>query len=153
MDNKEIIDKLSSLIRLDIDAVQSYDAVVGKVNEQDIRETLEQFKENHNRHIESLSGIVKRLGGTPPSRGPDIKGLFFEGIALVRSLGGTEGVLRGLQPGEKTADKAYEEAMGENYPADIKAAIEVNFMDQQRQARYLENAINVRVWEDKRKAA
>ena len=52
-----------------------------------------------------------RLGGNPPKRSVDLKGLLLEGFTALRSVTGTEGALKAMQSNEKTTNKKYQEAL------------------------------------------
>ena len=90
MEKSEIIDKLSSLLKLDVDAVQSYEKTLEKIDEKDLYDQIALFRDDHVRHVDDLSAVIEKLSGTPPERTPDIRGYFLKGATMLQNLMGTE---------------------------------------------------------------
>ena len=61
---------LTSLIKLDFDAIEAYDAALARVSHADYLEPLEDFRDDHVRHTEMLTQMLYDCGVKPPS-GPD----------------------------------------------------------------------------------
>ena len=55
MTNEDMIDKLNSLIQLDIDAVQAYEQALDNIDMMMIRIQISDFRDDHQAHIRNLS--------------------------------------------------------------------------------------------------
>jgi uncharacterized protein (TIGR02284 family) len=152
MTNIEIIDVLKSLCNLDKDAIQAYDISLKNIANQDINSRIQKFKEDHQRHVDTLSDLIKSLGGTPPSGAGDIRGMFMSGLSAIQGLGGDEGALKGLQNGEKVTNKSYKDALTHDLPQDVFNIVNKNYEDEKIHLEYINATLESRVWEN-RKAA
>lgn len=146
-DTKKLVSKLNDLIQLDIDAVNAYEQAIKRIDIPQVAHDLEQFKGDHQRHIEELSAAVRRLGSEPPELSPDVKGYLIEGFTALRSLTGTEGALKAMRSNEKTTNKNYQKALSEDLPPEIEEIVRRGRDDERRHLLYIENALGNRVWE------
>ena len=78
MNETNLIEALSNLVQVDIDAVHAYDLAVKEIEDPVIRDRLLKFQAEHRNHISSLSEQIKLLGGMPPDRSKDFKGNVIE---------------------------------------------------------------------------
>jgi uncharacterized protein (TIGR02284 family) len=147
MATNQIIEVLNDLIQLDIDAVNAYEQAIKRIDVPQVGADLEQFKADHERHIDDLSEAVRELGGEPPDRSPDLKGFLLEGFTALRSVTGTEGALKAMRTNEKATNARYDDALREELPADIEALVRQNREDERRHLEYIERALDNRVWE------
>lgn len=141
MENKEIVKKLSSLVQLDIDAVHAYKEAIDKADNQQVREHLILYRQDHERHITDLSTEIRRLGGTPPEFSLDFKGYLIKGFTSLRSATGTKGALNAMHTNEKLTNKEYEAAQGWDLPPDLKQVIALAREDERRHLEYIERAL------------
>ncbi len=147
MDNSELIEKLSSLMKIDIDASKTYEKVIEKIRDNDVKDHLIKFKNDHLNHIESLESTIRKLGGTPPKRDIDLKGLFLTGAVLLDQLFNSENALRALKTGEEVINKAYDQSVTKEIPADIRSLLDIHNRDELEHLRYISYAIDIRVWD------
>lgn len=147
MDTREIIDRLVNLVHLDIDAVHAYGHAIKQIDLVTIRETLEQFLEDHDRHVRNLSDKIRDLGGSPPEYSRDFKGFLIEGFTAIRSLTGTKGALEAMKTNERLTNRKYEDAMKWDVPIDLKTLLQRNFEDEKRHLQFIEQALEKRMWE------
>ncbi len=148
----DIIEKIISICNLDSDAIKSYDSALKKITEESIHDTIKGFRDDHARHVDSLSRIIAGLGGTAPSTSGDVRGLFLGGMTALQSITGTEGALKSLESGEKITNKSYEDAVGQDFPPDILSVLSRNYQDEKMHLEYVSNALETRMWEKKRAA-
>jgi hypothetical protein len=147
MDNKEIIDKLSSLIKIDVDAISTYKKVIEKIPESEIKDHLVKFKNDHLIHVDSLKAAIKNLGGTPPQLDMDLKGIFLTGAVMLEQLFNAENALRVLKSAEEAINKEYDQSVTKELPVEIRSMLDIHNRDELEHLRYIANAINIRVWE------
>ncbi len=147
METNEMIEKLNSLIRLDNDALSSYNKVIDVIDEPTLKTEITRFRDDHKRHVSVLSELVKSYGGSPSTQEKDIRGVFLGGATALQSLFGVEGALKALQTGEKVTNKNYSDAVQWNVPEDVKIVLRDNYGDEQRHLRFVETALRDKVWE------
>lgn len=129
MNEKELIDALSNLLRMSVDVVSSYQQAAPKIDDEIMRNRLESFRESHERHIQELAQAISRMGGTPPEFAKDFKGYIIEGMAALRSMSGTKGALKALQATEETTNRSYGEAVSWEVPEDAHTLLRSQFSD------------------------
>lgn len=153
MQKDELINKLSELVQLDIDAVHSYDQAMDHIKEDTIRTELSRFQEDHEKHITSLSIVLRDLGAEPPEYSPDFKGYLITGFTSLRSASGTEGALKAMQSNEKLTNKKYQEAGSWNTDEALSLKLNDFLEDERRHLSYVEEALDRKIWElEKEKA-
>ncbi len=147
MNNKEIAERLKSLVQLDIDAVHAYGQAIEHIDVPNVREQVVAFQGDHERHINDLSSVVRNLGEAPPELTKDFKGFLLKAFTSIRSMTGTEGALKALKSGEELTNKKYSEARTWDLPVNILSIVQRNYEDEQRHLHYVNQAITDRVWE------
>lgn len=138
--NEKIIDVLIDLAQLDIDAVAAYEQALEKIDDNEIYENINTFKNDHIRHVDELSHLIRKLGGTPPEMTKDLKGYLIEGMTFLRSVTGTKGALKAMESNEKITNNNYKKAIENNpgLPEDIEAILQNNYNDEKRHLEYIE---------------
>ncbi len=152
MDTKQILEHLNDLCQTDIDAVATYDQAIQNTSDPNVRNHLEKFKQDHERHVTELSNHIKKHGGHPPSQKTGFTGFFKQGFTAIRAAIGNEGALQAMRSNEKTTNEAYAKATEWEVPDDIKQLIEKNYEDEQRHLEYIEEALRTRPWEKRPQA-
>jgi uncharacterized protein (TIGR02284 family) len=146
MDQNQMLDRLNELIALDHDAVGAYEAAIERIDVELLRSRLREFQDDHKRHIQELSGVVRGLGGKPREK-PDVKGFMLKGFTAITSMMGNEAALKAMQGNEKLTNRTYEQALKESWPEDVRGIIERNFRDEQRHLAFIEESLRMRSWE------
>lgn len=148
MTNEELIKELNDLIQLDIDAIHAYGQAIDRIDLQDVKQRLSEFRRDHERHVADLSPEVQRLGGTPPAFKRDFKGFLIQGMTAARSAMGTEGALKAMQSNEKLTNKNYGQAMSKPIAdSRVLAIVQRNADDERRHLQYIEECLRMRPWE------
>lgn len=140
------LDRLDDLIALDIDAVNAYEAAIRRIHSEPIRQRLEQFQADHERHIRDLSAWVEKMGGKARTR-PDLKGFLLKGFTAITSMMGDEAALKAMQGNEELTTRTYRRAVGAQWSDELRKLIEANYADEQRHLAYVQQALRDRAWE------
>jgi len=140
-------EEINSLIQLDIDAVEAYKQALKNIDFPSIHQSLESFRQDHEEHIKALSDEIRQLGGKPMERSQDFKGFLIEGFTAIRSITGVEGALKAMLGNEKLTTKTYEKALSADVPASTKDIIRKNYEDEKKHLKYIEDALDLKVWE------
>ncbi len=143
----DMAEVLSALAQLDIDAVRAYEQAIGAVGQGGIRESLTRFRDDHKRHIEHLSAVIRALDAAPPEYTPEFKGFLIEGFTAIQNLLGTEGALIGMGNNEELTNRKYVEAYEMNLSPNIKELVGHNYHDEQIHLKYLRETLASRAWE------
>ncbi|MCD6026492.1 MAG: hypothetical protein K0R08_1011 [Solimicrobium sp.] len=140
MDQKNYIKKLRDMCQLDIDAVNAYETALKKIDDKEIHNAVEQFRQDHLRHVEELNNLIRKLGGTPTEFTKDLKGYLIEGMTALRSVTGTKGALKAMETNEFITNKNYAEAVRENtdFPEEGRALLQKNYADEKRHLAYIQ---------------
>lgn len=144
MTNKEILEKISDLAKLDVDAIKCYEQAVKQLDDSSIRMQLETFRDDHRRHVASLNAIIRRMGGEEVSFTPDVMGFLTQGFTALRSITGTDGALKAMETNEKLTNRKYKQACDESFPLDVAQTIRSNFDDEQRHLAFIQESLSVR---------
>jgi len=99
---------LHELIALDFDALESYDAILKLVENSRTREALTCFREDHWKHIASLSRLSEENAESFPSTHPPRA--LVEGEVAMATLPGERALLLALGRAEDLVDAAYDRA-------------------------------------------
>lgn len=97
---------------LEYDADESYQAAIAHLADPRFQAPLEEFRNDHQRQLSELEPLIRRLGGTPPTR-PDLHGRLEEARLLFAQLGGDEAILKEVCKDARHAAEAYQQALGE----------------------------------------
>lgn len=149
MEKQEEAKKLSSLAQLDIDAIHAYDQAIKKIEVPEVQHQLTQFRQDHENHYKELSAIIRELGESPPEYSPDFKGYIIKGFTSLQSASGTEGALKAMQGNEKLTNKQYKDAQGWGLIPMAQAVVEKGYGDERTHLKYIEQALEKRIWEGK----
>jgi len=146
MSDSEVGKKLVALAQLDIDAVRAYSQAIEKIDVQEIRGRLENFRSDHERHIRDLAPCITQYGEKPPEHSPDLKGFFIEGMTALRSVTGTEGALKAMRMNEQLTNARYEAALKAELAPQVRQVVERNRQDEQRHLQYIERCLENDSW-------
>ena len=142
MTKDDIIDNLTKLIHLDVDATHAYDQAIKNVGEHMVKEKLILFQTDHRKHIDRLTVKIRELGGTPPELSADFKGFIITGFTALRSLTGTKGALEAMETNERLTTSKYSEASKLDFPVDVISIVQANLADEQRHLAFIRESIS-----------
>jgi len=134
---------LDSLIKLDVDAIQTYQSAINELAaDTKAQNKLREFMGDHERHVRELSALVTTLGATPTSSTPDLKGFFLKGFTAIRSAMGVEQALKAMQSNEDLTNRTYRDALqNPDLPAECRALVQRNYEDEQRHLKWITERI------------
>lgn len=141
MMEKKLINKLISLIQLDVDAVNAYEEAIQRIDDDDIRDEMKKFQADYRRHIAQLSVVVTDLGGQPPELGRDVRGYLLEAMTAVMSAVGTKPALRALHACAKIVSRTYHDAVTVDLPPRITSVVKRHAEDEERHLARIEQLL------------
>jgi uncharacterized protein (TIGR02284 family) len=138
---KVLARQLNSLIELDFDAVEAYQAAIDRLNEPTDQAKLRQFMGDHERHITDLGPLVLELGGVPAQKA-DVRKILAKGKVILAGIAGDRAILAAMRSNEETSTRTYRKASGEEgLPSHVRAILERNFADEQRHLAWIEERL------------
>lgn len=137
MNEKKLIEALSNLVQLDIDAVHAYDQALKEIDDPIIKDRLLKFQAEHRNHISGLTEQIEDLGGHPPDRSQDFKGYVIEAFTAIRSFTGSKGALKAIKITEDITNRYYGEVVSWEAPSDIKEALRTYFSEEKVHLDYI----------------
>lgn len=144
--NKDHVDKIKSLIKLDIDAAAAYEEALEHIETPSIHKTMNMYRDDHQRHVDVLSRLLRDAGEVPPERTKDIKGFFIEGFTSLRSVTGEDGALKAMLSNEKITNRKYQDAYDNwDLEPEALAIVSDNYEDERRHLSYIEDVLHVKV--------
>ncbi len=143
MESRDLIDRLSSLMKLDHDALSAYDKAAAAVRDQDLQDTLLRFRHEHERHVGDFGEAIRREGGEPPDMSMAPRGVFFEGMTAAEGAMSDRDILDACATGEKYVGYKYRQAANEDFPGRIMVLIERHYADERRHLAFIESRLGV----------
>lgn len=101
-------DAVNSLIELEYNALEAYQAAINRVHNLDYKAKLEEFAGDHKRHIHELSKLAEKHGQQPPHEPSLGKQWLAKGKVVIANLMGDETVLQAMLSNEGDTVTAYE---------------------------------------------
>lgn len=139
LNSEQLINDLNDLIELDYDAIAAYESAIEKLEAQGLKNQLNTFLEDHQKHIINLSQHVREAGGEPAD-GPDMMKILTMGKVALAQLAGDGGILKAMRINEEVTNKTYEHEAAKDYPPDIQSTLDSNLADERRHRKWLDTA-------------
>jgi uncharacterized protein (TIGR02284 family) len=133
---------LNDLIQLDIDAVHAYGQAIDNIDDASVRARLQEFQNDHERHVTELTQSVREHGGTPVEHKRDFKGFLIEGMTAIRSATGTKGALKAMKTNELLTNRSYDKALAEDLAPRVRDLVMRNRDDERRHLQFIESVLS-----------
>jgi uncharacterized protein (TIGR02284 family) len=128
----ELIAELNDLLKLDHDAVQGYTVAIDNLESESLRETLRQYRGDHERHITELTNLIQANGGTPAESSHLTTGLLKLAVQQVGRAGGDRGILLAFEMNERQVRDKYARCAEQPHPPQVQAVLRRNAADEER---------------------
>lgn len=146
MDTHDLVERLSSLVQMDVDAVDVYDEVLRHVTDPDVATAFQRFRGEHAFHVSALRQSVARLGGSAEEPRVDLMGKVAELVSGLRSRGGTRGALHAMDTAERYHNRRYREAAEwEIEDVEVRTFLRRFLDDEERHLAFIEAKLGERV--------
>ena len=140
---EKFADALNKLAQLDRAAAEAYEAAIKGLTNQEYKNKLTEFRQDHERHIEEISTLLKNNNEKVSPDGDMAKELIAKGKVIAADfVAGDDMILRAMQSNEKDTKTAYER-MNERKDmlAGAKEIIQRGLQDEKKHAEWLENTL------------
>jgi rubrerythrin len=98
---------LNDLLQLDHDAVGAYGIAIHAATDESHRETLREFRADHERHIEEITRLIQDRGGKPLQAPHLPTGVFKLAVQKAGALGGQTALLMAFKANERQSRDKY----------------------------------------------
>ena len=100
-------DALYELGELDYDAIEAYEAAINRLDREDYKAKLRDFKKDHERHVEEICALLEKHMAKSPS-GSSVKALLAQGKVVLAQMMGDDSILKAMLSNEIDTNTAYE---------------------------------------------
>ena len=144
-DDAALLAELNDLLQLDHDAVSAYTIAIDGTTNDTWRQSLEQYRGDHQRHVDDLTRHIRSLGGVPVEMQHLPSGLFKAAVqAAGAGIGGDRETLLAFKSNEGQVRDKYERAARmarSKYPAEIATLLRRNANDEEEHYRWVESVL------------
>ena len=132
---------VKDLILLEHDAIEAYDSCIERLDNQQSRSKIADFKNDHLQHLQVLNRIANELGMDAPTEG-DMKQYLTTGKIALANIFGDKAILRAMKTNEDDTVTAYDRAARhESALPESKAFFLAACDDERRHRTWMETAI------------
>ncbi len=114
-----LVAELNDLLKLDHDAVQAYTLAIRLLENADYKGQLEEFRADHQRHIDELTQLIRSRDGTPLELPHLPSGVFKLAVQAIGAAGGDRAVLLAFKANERQVRDKYRRSARAVHPADV----------------------------------
>jgi hypothetical protein len=139
--SNHLIPALNSLAQLNIDAVSAYQHAMDLLPSNELRHELGNCKVQHALHVQTLSILVKELGGTPPVWRPNPNGVFLKASSGFLSRLHAKGILAALKSGERLLSRRYRALLSQPLPDRMGSLLRGQVEEEHSHIVYLEHTL------------
>ncbi len=132
---------LFSLCELDFDALEAYETAISLLENENYKQQLRKFKENHERHIIDLRSILlAKMNKAPHS--PSMKQWLTKGKVVLANLVGDEMILKAMLTNEEDTNTAYQRMYqrADKWP-EAENILQKGLADENGHKKWLENIL------------
>ena len=128
---------LASVMELELEAVEAYDAAIAGVDEEAIKVALAAFRADHVRHREELRPALE-VNGRRGQLVPENKRALTGGKSVISGLFGDPAILTAMSANEDETNHAYERACDSAMvPPRVRALLRAALADERRHRAWI----------------
>ena len=134
---------LKDLLELEYDAVEAYEAAIKRLDNEEYKMSVTSFTQDHKRHIQEVSELLKKHTVTPPSGPSLVKQWITKGKVILGNIVGDRSILMALRSNEIDTNAAYERLkIHEHIWPDAREMISRGLLDEHRHKKWLETVLD-----------
>lgn len=136
-------DALKELIELEYAAADAYEAAVERLENSTYKAKLNEFRMDHERHINEISELLKNNNHEIPQKGMVGKQLITTGKVILANMVGDNTILQAMKSNEIDTNTAYErmDDHQSKWP-EAEEFIKNGLQDERRHKAWLENTLS-----------
>ncbi|MGN6670680.1 MAG: DUF2383 domain-containing protein [Candidatus Nucleicultricaceae bacterium] len=137
-----IIEAVQSLIELDYDAIQAYEAAINRLENENYKRAMSEFKTDHERHIKELGEYLRSNHEEVPHES-DFKGLLAQGKVIIAGLVNDNAILKAMKSNEEDTNTAYERMCNHaGLTSALKDILKRGLEDERNHYNWIEKTLN-----------
>jgi uncharacterized protein (TIGR02284 family) len=127
MTNDEIASTLNGLIEISRDGAEGFETCADDINDEALKNYFHNRAESCRKAVQELSAEVRRRGGNPDTSGTVTGSIHRAWVDLKAKVTSrdNQAVLEECERGEAAAVAAYENALREELPGELRALLEL----------------------------
>lgn len=141
MGSEKTIKNLNELIELDYDAIAAYQEAIDRIDTDAYKAKLSEFLDDHQRHIEELTSLVRNEGGEPAKEG-DGKKILTQGKVMLADMAGDKAILKAMKTNEEETTTKYQKAVDDDHSREVQSVLEKGLADERRHKAWLEETLD-----------
>jgi rubrerythrin len=135
-----LVGLVEDLLLLEHDAIAAYEQTIERLSNPSYKQTVAEFKADHDRHVRELTQLAVDIGATPHREG-DAKQFLTTGKVALASIMGDSAILKAMRSNEEDTVTAYERATRHTEATPTALAIfEKAHADELRHREWMSNA-------------
>ena len=130
---------LQELLELDYDAIEAYEAAITKLENNEFKSKLSDFKMDHQTHVTAISSLLRSHDIQVPT-GPSAKQWLTKGKVFLGGLVGDKAILAAMLTNEEDTNTAYNRMV--THPgiwSEAVSILENGLQDEKRHKDWLES--------------
>lgn len=147
MNDNELVSRLSTLLRMDRDAVKLFDAAAIAVGIPGLDIGAQRYRVQHTRHAEGLAREILRRGREPVEPTAEFDSIMALHISSIEQAEDAAQAMITLRMAERIMNLEYAEALQLDMPNELRGMLERNLADEREHLSAIESwlAANVGV--------
>ncbi|GAA0573009.1 hypothetical protein GCM10009416_09600 [Craurococcus roseus] len=140
--NAALLAGLTDLLQLESDALPAYSVAIAGLRRPDLRQAMEAFRADHERHVRDLSAQIRKHGGVPLTLPHLPTGLLKLGVQMAGLPGGDRAVLLAFVSNEWQSREKYARYAAQPYPPELSALLRRHAEDEARHYAWATGALD-----------
>jgi rubrerythrin len=130
---------MSGLLRMNEDSVKLYDEAIQKVtDQQDIRNPLQQFRGDHQQHVQDIQNWFRQTGQRQMQPSEEAQNLAQTILEDARMARGRDEVLKAMTVGEAVDNAEYGEALQVTQDQQVKQILQDHLETEHKHWQFVE---------------
>lgn len=142
MKHDQIRTELSRLVQLETDELAAYDAAVALAPAGPVRDELQLFRLEHQRHALALTSLFLQLRESPPEVEPDVKGVVIGALTPPRAPASAAELLGALRGNEQLSGSIYAKALARPFPEPVLDFLRRARDEERRHLEWIERTLS-----------
>ena len=128
---------LVAMAELDAEAAEAYRIAAEKTDQVHLRTKLEEFRDDHLRHVEALNELIANVGGPEVSTELDEESSAVTMLAASMATMGLRAALLAMMANEQLTNTTYRAASELPFEDEVASLVEQHLADEQRHLEWL----------------
>ena len=140
--NAALLADLTDLLQLEFDALPAYSVAIAGLRRPDLRQAMEAFRADHERHVRDLSAQIRKHDGVPLTLPHLPTGLLKLAVQMAGLPGGDRAVLLAFVSNECQSQEKYARYAAQPYPPELSALLRRHAEDEARHYAWATGALD-----------